>query len=62
MHTATPRVPPLAKAQEKNKRPISDSNAPQKKTAGALLPAVFRWARPTSYLRAHLPPFFISTP
>src|SRR4029453_17893853 len=33
------------------------------KTAGALLPAVARWARPTSYLRAHLcPPFFISTP
>ena len=52
-------------AERKTETPISGSIALQKKqkTAGALLPAVVRWARPTSYLRAHLcPPFFISTP
>ena len=62
MHTATPpRVPPLAKATGKNETPdFGIQCTPEKqKTAGAFLPAVVRWARPTSYLRAHLcPPLF----
>ena len=50
--------------ERRNRRPISDLKALQKsKKPQALLPTVVRWARPTSYLRAHLcPPFFISTP